>query len=71
MGSAFPDASHVVAGAGYFRPPLTERESPRRTDDKNPNYRAGIHQFLFPDSLTGIAQSWSPRISQGGDDGAD
>jgi hypothetical protein len=55
MGSAFPDAFHVVAGAGYFRPPLTERESPGRTDDKNPDYRAGIHQFLFPDSLTGIA----------------
>jgi hypothetical protein len=58
MGSAFPDAFHVVAGTGHLRPPLTERESPSRADDKNSDYRAGIHQFLFPGSLIGIVWWW-------------
>jgi hypothetical protein len=59
MVSAFPDAFHVVAGAGYFRPPLTERESPGRTDNQNPDYRAGIHEFLFLGSLTEMVRWWS------------
>jgi hypothetical protein len=56
MGSAFPDAFHVVADAGYFRPSLTEGESPGRTDDKNPDYRAGIHEFPVPGSLPEMAR---------------